>query len=249
MANHLRELAECISRRDIEVNALLSEQHIHAAMLIAEKRAQRAICFDAGAIDSFHGLRIIDELSVLPYDDCWFECDRIIDGYQVTLGVLASKIENGFDALVFTRLSDGWCYSFFFRTEVGKSQSDAVGIDSKNSGEVEMAKMAIGFVRAFLSALNCTNVRRVEHKPDAKLQKARAKRGKQPLFSYWTLELDLSRPESSERLGGTHASPRLHLRRGHPRQYAAGKWTWVQPCVVGNKAAGMIHKDYALVTQ
>ncbi len=46
--------------------------------------------------------------------------------------------------------------------------------------------------------------------------------------------------------GGTHASPRLHLRRGHPRQYAPGKYCWVQPCVVGNKAAGMVHKDYAI---
>jgi hypothetical protein len=47
-------------------------------------------------------------------------------------------------------------------------------------------------------------------------------------------------------VGGAHASPRLHLRRGHARQFAPGKWTWVRDCAVGNKVAGVISKDYAL---
>jgi hypothetical protein len=119
-------------------------------------------------------------------------------------------------------------------------------VEDAAEGEFSIIQSVIDVMAAFLSALNCTNIKRVEHRPDAKLQKARAKRGKQPLFSYWTLELDLSRAESSESLGGTHASPRLHLRRGHPRQYAPGKFTWVQPCAVGNKKAGMVHKDYAV---
>jgi hypothetical protein len=98
--------------------------------------------------------------------------------------------------------------------------------------------------QSFLSALHCCNVKQEEHHPDAKLNKARAKRGKAPLFSYWTLQLD-GKTERGNDHGGTHASPRVHLRRGHPRQYTPGKWTWVQPHAVGNKAAGMVHKDYA----
>lgn len=101
----------------------------------------------------------------------------------------------------------------------------------------------------FLTALNCCNVRRTEHKPDTALQKARAKRGKQPLFSYWTLDIDLDHAQTDrESMGGTHASPRLHLRRGHARQYAEGKYCWVQPHVVGNKKLGMVHKDYRAIT-
>jgi len=97
----------------------------------------------------------------------------------------------------------------------------------------------------FLSALNCNNVKQIEHKPNQKLQNARQKRGKYPLFSHWTLELSI--PKSSKgksKLIGTHASPRVHLRRGHPRQYSPGKWTWVQACVVG-RGKGIITKDYS----
>jgi hypothetical protein len=102
------------------------------------------------------------------------------------------------------------------------------------------------WVFIFMSALNCVNVRRLEERPSEQLQKARARRGKLPLFSTWTLELDLeNRVASREDLGGTHASPRLHLRRGHARQYAPAKWCWVQPAVVG-RSHGIIHKDYAV---
>lgn len=105
-------------------------------------------------------------------------------------------------------------------------------------------------VQAFLSALHCSNVARREELPNPKLQKARARRGKAPLFSTWTLELSFNDSSRSgiASSGGTHASPRLHLRRGHPREYAPEKWTWVQPHVVGNKSMGMVHKDYALET-
>ena len=95
--------------------------------------------------------------------------------------------------------------------------------------------------------MNCSNIIKVEHNPDEKLQKARIKRGKKPLFSYWTLQLSIpNEREEGASLGGTHASPRVHLRRGHARQYAPGKYTWVQPCAVGNKSLGVIHKDYAV---
>ena len=45
--------------------------------------------------------------------------------------------------------------------------------------------------------------------------------------------------------GGTHASPRVHLRRGHIRKIADGRTVWVQACVVGSKH-GMVLKDYKL---
>jgi hypothetical protein len=35
------------------------------------------------------------------------------------------------------------------------------------------------------------------------------------------------------------------LPRGHPRQYEPGKWTWVQPHARGNRAHGVVQKDYS----
>lgn len=104
--------------------------------------------------------------------------------------------------------------------------------------------LSLRLIAQFLSALHCTNVFRQRHPPSEKLQKARTKRGKAPLFSYWTLQLG-QKNERGESLGGTHASPRVHLRRGHPRQYAPGKYTWVQPHAVGHRELGMVHKDYS----
>lgn len=51
----------------------------------------------------------------------------------------------------------------------------------------------------------------------------------------------ISRPPVN--LGGTHASPRLHWRRGHFRRQAVGtgrldhKMIWLEPCLVGVKSA------------
>jgi hypothetical protein len=46
--------------------------------------------------------------------------------------------------------------------------------------------------------------------------------------------------------GGTHASPRWHIRRGHWRTLADGRRVFVQPCEVGDRARGGIVKDYAV---
>ena len=182
------------------------------------------------------GLKIVPELDRLPYPITWIE----FTAAQCIVGALLIEEDKQLGGHVWIMHGGTWRFAFPFKCKIdGK-----IGFQSVTEDMANDASQIVANIRVFLSAMACTNVRRVEHKPDAKLQKARAKRGKRPLFSYWTLELDLSRAESSESLGGTHASPRLHLRRGHARQYAPGKWTWVQPCVVGNKAAGMVHKDY-----
>lgn len=47
-------------------------------------------------------------------------------------------------------------------------------------------------------------------------------------------------------LGGSHASPRWHLRRGHWRQLADGRRVFVRQCEVGDPARGGVVKDYAV---
>jgi len=47
-------------------------------------------------------------------------------------------------------------------------------------------------------------------------------------------------------LGGTHASPRWHLRRGHWRQLADGRQVFVRQCEVGDPTRGGIVKDYTV---
>lgn len=246
MANHLRELIESVDNLDVTAGSLFSDEHIKNALGLFKRLSKDAICFEAGDPNDQEGMKVVKELVRLPYPTCWIEFHRPLDDGLIVLGGLLQETEDAIEGQVWTKTDGRWGYTFAFRSEHAEKQSKIVGI---TQADATVAQTIITSIRIFLSALNCTNVRRVEHKPDDKLQKARAKRGKMPLFSFWTLELDLSRPESSESLGGTHASPRLHLRRGHARQYAPGKYTWVQPCVVGNKSLGIIHKDYRTVTQ
>jgi hypothetical protein len=59
---------------------------------------------------------------------------------------------------------------------------------------------------------------------------------------YYVVELS---PSAKEAIGaGTHASPRLHWRRGHIRHLASGKKTWVRASLVGAAEGGVIVHDY-----
>lgn len=234
MANHLRELVEACDKGEFSVGKITSQRWPEKARAFVLEHSHSAISFYTDS-DSMVGMKVVPEIAKLPYPVCWMESK--VNGS--TFGALLTEEGGNVGGHAWARMNGHWFFLFAFMCRNGVSEFQCLKED-----QGDKAAETVAFIRAFLTAMACTNVRRVEHRPDAKLQKARAKRGKQPLFSFWTLELDLSRPESSESQGGTHASPRLHLRRGHARQYAAGKWTWVQPCVVGNKAAGMIHKEY-----
>jgi hypothetical protein len=51
---------------------------------------------------------------------------------------------------------------------------------------------------------------------------------------------------TSEPQGGTHASPRWHVRRGHWRQLADGRRVFVRACEVGDPELGGVVKDYII---
>ena len=51
----------------------------------------------------------------------------------------------------------------------------------------------------------------------------------------------------SQPQGGSHASPRWHLRRGHWRQLGDGRRVFVRGCEVGDPERGGILKDYIIV--
>lgn len=74
----------------------------------------------------------------------------------------------------------------------------------------------------------------------------RAKKGKGPLKFTWHTVTIGPRPERKDGKGGTHASPRLHDRRGHWRTYASGKKGWVKECKVGSPSKGIVFKDYKI---
>lgn len=85
------------------------------------------------------------------------------------------------------------------------------------------------------------------HKPTARpslINSKRAAKGKGPVLFDWHTVTVKPTPTKGESQGGTHASPRLHDRRGHWRKYPSGKTGWVKNCKVGDASRGVVFKDY-----
>lgn len=107
------------------------------------------------------------------------------------------------------------------------------------------------------SLLNCINIIHIKNNHPEKLQKARIKRGKLPLQSYYTLELKgvSKKYENMMKKNDPQWANRIHLCRGHFKRYTEdkplfGKYTglwWWQPAVRGKNKKGVIFKDYELV--
>jgi len=84
-----------------------------------------------------------------------------------------------------------------------------------------------------------------------KLNKKREKRDRPPLYEYKVLDIVadvLHSPHFSSKphQGGTHASPRMHKRRGHVRRLRSGRTTWVRNMIVGKPTAGAVEKEYSV---
>jgi hypothetical protein len=105
---------------------------------------------------------------------------------------------------------------------------------------------ALSFFVSALAALSSKGPEIRTLPAPAKLNKQRAKKGRPPIFEYRIVEIPAWAKAKAEGLGGTHASPRLHWRRGHERRLGEDRKTFVHACLVGVAENGFIHKDYAV---
>lgn len=235
--NHLHKFIDAgVTGVGTSIDGSLSEEEEAVHTSLVRDHVANAICFDAGYIlDIVDNFEVIPELVRLPFPVCWIEF-RTDVGFRALLCI---DRKDYFDVVPILFKDGAWCGLLQFSMRTGESLE----------GRESITKFANGFPLAcFLSAMNCSNVYSVEDRPSVALNKARVRRGKQPLFSTWTLSISIPKERrDSVALGGSHASPRVHLRRGHPREYKPGSWTWVQPCAVGAKENGMIHKDYKAI--
>lgn len=206
----------------------------------------QAMCFDLGDVDQYTGIKPIPELCLTPpFETCYYQFScKLSNGNVATVGCIEyiDKETSYVTGVIIRDVENCVIRSAYQEYPDGKY--------STTPPEHEIfTKNIIHAIRVFRTILNCKNVKTEEIKPDAALQKARARRGKMPLFSYHVLTLRSDTKEKCESKGGTHASPRLHIRRGHIRRFDDGTHTWVSPCTVGDKSLGMVHKDYKYEAQ
>ncbi len=110
---------------------------------------------------------------------------------------------------------------------------------------------AFGMVGAVLLRLADRPATAYQPVPDGSfINRKRKAKGKGPVtFDWRTVEIG-PRQAKALPLGGTHASPRLHDRRGHWRLIkATGKRVWVKACKVGDASKGVVFKDYRVATE
>lgn len=98
-----------------------------------------------------------------------------------------------------------------------------------------------------IEILSCKNVVTQTVDAPAKLNAKRIRTQKTPFFEYKILVIDQEKASSEPAANprSSHASPRVHLRRGHIRRLPGGN-IWINSMVVGSKQAGTILKDYGV---
>jgi len=128
-------------------------------------------------------------------------------------------------------------------------QEFEINLIGNNKENMETIRDIHAHALNFFYVLGCSNVELIDHPAPKALNKKRERSGKMPILEFKTLTLKLDGKRGVGPRGtGTHASPRVHLRRGHVRQLQSGKRVWVQPCVVGSNH-GMVLKDYRVVRE
>lgn len=114
----------------------------------------------------------------------------------------------------------------------------------KNEPVPERSKIlvSLAIIGTFLNRANPVGYKAQQKQSFTARRKASA--GKKLSFDWTTVVIEPPSMKSSP-LGGRHASPRQHDRRGHFRRLKSGRQVWVRNCKVGNAANGVVFHDYA----
>jgi len=178
----------------------------------------------------------------LSYDETIFEFR--ISGSRVIASVATHQDHSPSTALMCVEAPSGWCLTGVYTFAHGKWTA------SKGHEDADAVfALCISQIRAMAIALEAEVAVTECVRAPAKLNKARERKGKLPILDYHVV--NLARRTRPERLPdfegerGTHASPRLHFRRGHWRHYENHK-SWVRWCLVGDPELGFVDKHYRL---
>lgn len=130
----------------------------------------------------------------------------------------------------------------YFRTPEGVK----INLLDKSDGNPEIARGLLATVGVWLLSLSHESVAYTPIARKSLINTKRAAKGKGPVLFDWHTVIVAPATQKGPHLGGTHASPRRHDRRGHWRQCKSGKRVWIKSCKVGDVGKGVIFKDYQI---
>lgn len=118
-------------------------------------------------------------------------------------------------------------------------------VDDGEQIPTDVAEVMLSMVSIWFDSLDSgCNSYRPEVKPTF-TNRRKIAQGKLPTYDWLTVKIG-PRCEKQASKGGTHASPRLHDRRGHIRRLQTGKNVWVKQCKVGDASIGTVFHDYQI---
>jgi len=210
--------------------------------------AEKFLLPDGGRILVDPELRALDETMPLqlPYPVVALEYSMSASHSK---RIVLARQEQDFPDWVMIRAlywKDGFWHAFPLcglpRTSYLDSASREIVISGPGDYPDEMfPREEVSSLMLLLNMLSCSNV-----KTERVTQKQSSKRGALPFDSYRLLMIEQRLPDKAwASAGGSHRSPREHLRRGHIRRYENGLKIWVNASVVNLGAAGRVEKTYA----
>jgi len=120
------------------------------------------------------------------------------------------------------------------------------GIDDSAPVQQDVAELMLATVGCWYRSLEtCCESYRPEVK-NTFTNRRKIAQGKPPTYD-WNTVIIGPKIGKREHQGGTHASPRLHDRRGHLRHLSTGKNVWVKACKVGSAELGAVFHDYEII--
>ncbi len=138
-----------------------------------------------------------------------------------------------------------WHSTPFMSDRINELIKQSGSINAAAKGLLEAAQPLLIQYTALCQTFKYRHTETIDVEPDAKENRIRRIKRQTPLFTYKTLVIGEPKPKVKGHKGGTHASPRSHLRRGHYRTSKNGIRYWVSAAFV-NGAPGFVHKDYKL---
>ena len=120
----------------------------------------------------------------------------------------------------------------------------------EENGQVpeEEARLVLGVLAKWYHSMMATKTAYQPFVRPTFTNKRKIAEGKKPTYDWRTVVID-GKVIKCEHKGGTHASPRLHDRRGHSRRLPDGRIVWVRPCKVGDASRGTVFHDYKVKEQ
>ncbi|ENO98375.1 hypothetical protein C667_04069 [Thauera phenylacetica B4P] len=180
------------------------------------------------------------------------------DGARRTLVIAQEQHEAGQNTIVVrvaVDTGDGQGWGFYPCTaqpeqrhddgSIGWQCFDSIGSRLDRTPMHEAVMAAGRSVLELAEALSCNNVAsEVVERVDPAVNARRRRQGKLPLYETRALVVKVG--DVAHAIGspmGDRNGPREHLRRGHVRRLPDGRKTWVQACVVGSRALGVVRKS------